>query len=37
VCARDYYDEAESYEDNINIAEIYLIDLCHMELFESDD
>jgi len=37
VCARDYFCEAEKYEDQIHIADVYLIDLCHMEIFEEEN
>lgn len=37
VCARDYYSEAEKYEDQIQISDVYLIDLCHMEIFEEEN
>lgn len=36
VCARDYYGEAEKYEESVSIVSVYLIDLCHMELFEKE-
>ncbi len=32
VCARDYY---ESTDQSLKIVSVYLIDLCHMELFEE--
>ena len=32
VCARDYY---EKHDDSIKVVSVYLIDLCHMELFEE--
>ncbi len=32
VCARDYYEGDYPY---VKVAEVYLIDLCHMEIFES--
>ena len=36
VCARDYYHSSEN-TDHLKVAEVYLIDLCHMELFEHSD
>lgn len=33
VCARDYY---ETEDESIKVVSVYLIDLCHMELFEED-
>jgi hypothetical protein len=37
VCSRDYFDKADDYKDRVVIADVYLIDLCHMEIFERDD
>jgi|LauGreDrversion4_2_1035121.scaffolds.fasta_scaffold150675_2 hypothetical protein len=34
VCARDYYDEPI---DSIKIAEVYLIDLCHMDVLKDGE
>jgi hypothetical protein len=34
VCARDYYDEPI---DLIKIAEVYLIDLCHMDILKDGE
>lgn len=33
VCARDYY---EVENDSIKVVQVYLIDLCHMEIFEEE-
>jgi len=33
VCARDYY-EVET--DSIKVVSVYLIDLCHMDIFEEE-
>ncbi len=35
VCARDYYDEHEMYDDKLTIVSVSLIDLCHMEPFQN--
>lgn len=35
VCARDYYYETKN--SSVKIASVYLIDLCHMEVFENEE
>lgn len=33
--ARDYYDTAEEIHDKIKVADVKLIDMCHMELLKE--
>jgi len=33
VCARDYY---EVENDSIKVVKVYLLDLCHMDIFEEE-
>jgi len=34
VCSRDYYDQFQESND-LKVVSVYLIDLCHMEIFEK--
>ncbi len=34
VCSRDYYDKFQEYP-KVKVVSVYLIDLCHMELFDN--
>jgi hypothetical protein len=36
VCARDYYDECVQYEETVDIAKVYLIDMCHLEQYSDN-
>lgn len=37
TCARDYFDKWEEHDNDIQIVDVHLIDMGHMELFDTDD